>query len=316
MTGGVLVLAEFGGAGIDAVTRELVAGAVRLRAGKVSLAVIGGPRPDPRILAIAGVDAAIYLPVAEGETSPEALRSAINSAVAATGVEAVVAAFTWRNSSVAPAVAVDLGWSLATDIIQVSRSDDGCIIVVRPTHAGKLLAELEITAKRGAVILVRPGSIAPAMDGSAPALDTLPIVDSPGLVRHVRFIDPIGNGVDLTKASVIFAVGRGVGEDNLPRYAAMAQKLGAALGSSRPVVDLGWLPHDHQVGQSGVAVQPDLYVAFGISGALQHTVGIRGAKVIVAVNTDPDAPIFAVADIGAVIDSTAVIEAMEKLAGA
>ena len=118
-------------------------------------------------------------------------------------------------------------------------------------------------------------------------------------------------GIDLTAADLIVSVGRGIGkEENIPIAQALATALGAELASSRPVVDAGWLPSAHQVGSSGQSVSPKMYLALGISGAIQHMVGMKGSKNIVAINKDPEAPIFEVADYGVVAD---VLELVPKL---
>jgi electron transfer flavoprotein alpha subunit len=120
--------------------------------------------------------------------------------------------------------------------------------------------------------------------------------------------------VDLKRADVVLAVGRGVGaQENIGVFAELAEQLGAVLGASRPLVDAGWLPPAHQVGQTGVTVKPKVYVAFGISGAIQHLAGMQASKTIVAVNTDEAAPIFNVATVGAVADINEVAEQMKLL---
>ncbi len=123
-------------------------------------------------------------------------------------------------------------------------------------------------------------------------------------------------GVDLTLADVIFNLGCGVGEQgNIEPFAAVAKRMDVALGASRPLVDAGWLPASHQVGQTGVIVKPRLYVAFGISGAIQHLVGMQASNTVVAINSDPDAAIFDFSDIGAVADINEVAKQMKVLLG-
>ena len=119
--------------------------------------------------------------------------------------------------------------------------------------------------------------------------------------------------VDLSAASLIVAIGRGIGkEENLPMVQELADTLGAQIGSSRPVVDAGWLPPDHQIGSSGQTVAPQLYLALGISGAIQHVVGMKGARNVIVINKDPDAPIFEAADVGVVADLFDIVPALTE----
>ena len=136
----------------------------------------------------------------------------------------------------------------------------------------------------------------------------------PGAGRHVDYLPAPPADVDIAKAEFILSVGRAIQEDtNLPRFAALAERLGATLGCSRPVADSGWLPKAHQVGQSGtVAANCKLYLAFGISGAVQHLAGMKHIETIIAVNTDSEAPIFGVAHHGACVDLFALADALEQ----
>ena len=135
-----------------------------------------------------------------------------------------------------------------------------------------------------------------------------------GVSTHVEYQEAPPSDVDITKSGFILSVGRGIQDkDNLPRFAALADKLGATLGCSRPIVDSGWLAKPHQVGQSGkVASNCELYLALGISGAVQHLYGMKHVDTIIAVNTDPDAPIFNVATYGTTVDLFELTEALER----
>ncbi len=132
-------------------------------------------------------------------------------------------------------------------------------------------------------------------------------------MRFVEIKKGAAGGVDLTQAQVIVAGGRGLGKaENISVIQDLADALGGQLGASRAVTDAGWLPHEHQIGSSGITVNPKLYIACGISGAIQHVVGMKGAGYIVAVNKDRDAPIFGVADVGVAADLSEIVPALTK----
>ena len=136
----------------------------------------------------------------------------------------------------------------------------------------------------------------------------------PARARHVAFVEAPPSDVDITTADFLLSIGRGIGErENIDRFAALAEKMGATLSVSRPIVDAGWMPSARQVGQSGKTVKPKVYIAFGISGAVQHLAGMKTSGTIIAVNTDPEAAIFDVAHYGAVIDLFSVADELDKL---
>jgi electron transfer flavoprotein alpha subunit len=180
---------------------------------------------------------------------------------------------------------------------------------------GKLDARVTISSDK-AVATVQPGATAAfegTTDGSVTALDLSLSADQLG-TRYVETKMAETKGVDLTKADIIVSGGRGVGgPEKFPEVIQpLADALGGAMGASRPVVDAGWLPHAHQVGSSGQVVQPKLYIACGISGAIQHLVGMKTSNFIIAINKDADAPIFEVADLGVVGDLFEVIPALTE----
>ena len=134
--------------------------------------------------------------------------------------------------------------------------------------------------------------------------------------EHVEFREVPAGDVDITKADFLLSIGRGVeGKDNIERFEELAARLGATLSVSRPIVDAGWMPASRQVGQSGKTVKPRIYLALGISGAVQHLAGMRTAETIIAVNTDPEAPIFGVAHYGAVADMFELADALDAALG-
>ncbi|MFN4217818.1 MAG: electron transfer flavoprotein subunit alpha/FixB family protein [Candidatus Bipolaricaulia bacterium] len=180
---------------------------------------------------------------------------------------------------------------------------DGKIVAISRFYGGKLGAEVELD---NGIVTILPGAF-PADKGRTEKKASVETSKPPALenlrTRFKRLIEPEAGDIDITKEEVLIAVGRGIqGQENLPIAEELAHALGGALCASRPVVDQGWLPPTRLVGRSGMMVQPKLYLALGISGAPEHIEGMKDANVIVAVNTDPNAPIFEVADYGIVGD--------------
>jgi electron transfer flavoprotein alpha subunit len=201
-------------------------------------------------------------------------------------------------------LSVALGWPLCAYCRDV-RLEDGTLTAVSQIYGGKLMAEALVEGEH-AICALLPGSAqsgAGRVPGS-PAVEALPAPDlGTPRIRFKRLIQPEAGDVDITRQPVLVSVGRGIqSQDNLPLAEELARALGGALSASRPIVDQGWLPKTRQVGKSGLAVKPKLYLALGISGAPEHIEGMRGAELIVAINTDPGAPIFDVAHYGVVAD--------------
>lgn len=208
-------------------------------------------------------------------------------------------------------VAAQLDLGLAADGTDL-RVEDGTVIVTRPVYAGKLLCDVHVTA--GAqVITLRSRAFAPASANGATgeAEWVAPVVSEDQVPTKVEGFESAGSEVSLTDARIIVSGGRGVGgPDGFAPVRELAEVLNAAVGASRATVDAGWIPYEHQVGQTGKTVSPDLYIASGISGAIQHQAGMRTAKVIVAINNDPEAPIFKLASYGIAGDLFKVLPAL------
>jgi electron transfer flavoprotein alpha subunit len=203
----------------------------------------------------------------------------------------------------APAVAAHLGLGFATDVSVISWGDGPR--VRRGAYGDKLEVELEFPGKACTLLTLRPGtfSASVAVTGSVSARAVDVDLEATARTEHVEFREVSAGDVDITEAEFLLSIGRGVQDkDNIPRFETLAEQLGATLSVSRPLVDAGWVPSARQVGQSGKTVKPRVYLALGISGAVQHLAGMRGADTIIAVNTDPEAPIFGVAHYGAVAD--------------
>jgi electron transfer flavoprotein alpha subunit len=216
----------------------------------------------------------------------------------------------------APAVAAQAGLGFASDVTALSFGDGP--VARRGAYGDKLVAELDFPGKPCTLLMLRAGTLepAPAGTGVAPVRAVeLDLADAPA-TEHVAFQEVEAGDVDITKADFLLSIGRGIEDrDNIPRFEALAERLGATLSVSRPIVDAGWMSNVRQVGQSGKTVKPRVYLALGISGAVQHLAGMRTAETIIAVNTDPEAPIFGVAHYGAVASLFDVADALEQQLG-
>jgi len=214
----------------------------------------------------------------------------------------VVFGHTYQTRDYAPKLAARFGRALIGDVI-VARPP----VFVRQVFQGKFNADVRLVGDGPHFVSIQAGAW---RAGSAPVETFSPTSSTSRQVAEAPFREA-ARAVDLTAADIIVSVGRGIKEkENIPIVEALAHALGAELAASRPICDAGWLPMDRQVGSSGQTVSPKVYVAVGISGAIQHLVGMKGAKTVVAINKDPDAPIFEVAHYGIVGDLFEVVPAL------
>ena len=244
-----------------------------------------------------------------GRYAPEGYAATI--AQRAKGFRAVVFAATATGKDLAPRVAARLGVALAADVTDVA-VDGGAVVVTRPVYAGKALLKVTVSGSPACVSL-RPNVFTPVERPKAGSVSSVASSESPGRVVVREIKAAAGGAMDVAEAPIVISGGRGLKEPaNFKVLEELAQAFGgrAAVGASRAVVDAGWRPHADQVGQTGKTVSPTLYIAVGISGAIQHLAGMRTSKVIVAINRDKDAPIFKVADYGIVGDLFEVIPAL------
>jgi caffeyl-CoA reductase-Etf complex subunit CarE len=215
-----------------------------------------------------------------------------------------------------PRVAVELHTGLTADCTELRiEAETGLLLQTRPAFGGNILATITCAQHRPQMATVRPAVLPRPQPDPTRQGDIVPVaVDAAGLppaLEWLRFVPRGAAGVDLREAEVIVTAGFGVGgPEGVSLVAALATALGGVLGASRAVVDAGWLPYAHQVGQTGVTVQPKLYVACGVSGAIQHVVGMQNSATIVALNRDPEAPILRLADYAAVGDLFELIPAL------
>ena len=225
------------------------------------------------------------------------------------GFDILLFGATSMGKDLAPHIAVKIDAGLAMDCIALN-ADGTNIIATRPVYGGKALIDLKIKSLNK-VYALRPNVFNPGTPSENKAEVSVVNVDTPNLSVKVTEIKKADGKIDVAEADIIVSGGRGMkGPEHFHLVEDLAQLLGAASGASRAVVDAGWRPHSEQVGQTGKTVSPTLYVALGISGAIQHLAGMRSSKYIVAINKDKDAPIFQIADYGITGDLFEVVPAM------
>jgi electron transfer flavoprotein alpha subunit len=312
----ILVVAEQRDAQLNRATWETVA-AAQQAGGPIKIAVVGaGVAAVAAELAAAeaGEILVIDAPALEPYT-PDGYTQALAAVLAAETPDRVFLPHTYQTRDFAPKLAARLERPLITDVVAVKPRDGGPAYV-RPVFQGKLAADVVaegpaphlVTCQIGAfrADAVRRGASAAPVRTLAVSIDAAAIRQKP----EAPFKEA-KQAVDLSQAARIVAVGRGIkGQEHLKLAEQLAQTLGAEIAASRPICDAGWLPMDRQIGSSGQTVAPRLYVALGISGAIQHVVGMKGSRTIVAINKDAEAPIFEVADYGIVGDLFEVVPAM------
>ena len=293
-----LVLLDHDAAGIKQPSRSAVAAATKL--GDVH-ALVTGKDIAAAAAAAAKLPGVSKVLVADGDdyAHPLAEKLAALILALAPGYTHLLAPATASGKNVMPRVAAFLDSQPISDIAEVIDADT----FVRPFYAGNAMATVRSSDKIK-VITVRAASFDPcAAEGGSASIEPAPIVELPGNSRFVSAELTKSERPELTAARVVISGGRGMQSgDNFKLLDPIADKLGAAVGASRAAVDAGFVPNDYQVGQTGKIVAPELYVAIGISGAIQHLAGMKDSKVIVAINKDEEAPIFQVADYGLVAD--------------
>jgi electron transfer flavoprotein alpha subunit len=228
----------------------------------------------------------------------------------------VLAGHTVNSLGFAAAVAARGAHGFASDVTGLSWGEQGAL-ARRGAYGERLTAELDFPGKDTVVLLLREGAFESAGTGGGASITRLEF-DLAGTARteQVELREAPTGDVDITKADFLLSIGRGVEEEeSVPELQALADRMGATLSASRPLVDAGWVSNAQQVGQSGRTVTPKVYLALGISGAVQHAAGMSKAKTIIAVNSDPEAPIFSIAHYGAVADLFEVAAELERQFG-
>ncbi len=311
---GILAILEQRDGKLHKMALEALAAAQQLGAGlgqPVSAGLIGGDAAS-----LAGYKLDKVFSVQHGllaEYTPDGYTLALKQLIEAQQPSFVLFPHTYQVRDFAPRLATAMNRVLVSDVIG-HRIEDGVLTLVRQLFQGKINADIRFEGEAPYFASVQAGAFrADTLEaGSAPVETFTPQLEGAQIrTKPLELYRESERAVDLTAASIIVSVGRGIKEaDNIPIVQKLADAFKGELAASRPICDNGWLPMERQVGSSGQTVAPKMYVAVGISGAIQHLVGMKGSKTIVAINKDPEAPIFEVADYGIVGDLFEVVPAL------
>jgi electron transfer flavoprotein alpha subunit len=303
-----LVIAEHTGDALKDATAKTVTAAAAMGAPvHVLVAGEGAKGAADAAAKLAGVEKVL---LAEGPAYKKMLAEAMETLILslADKYDAILAPATTNGKNYLPRVAAKLDVAQISEIIKVVSADT----FERPIYAGNAIQTVQAGAGKK-VITVRTSTFKAAGDGGSAAVETVAAAADPGISKFVSEELSKSERPELTSAKIIISGGRGMQSgDNFHMLDKVADKLGAAVGASRAAVDAGFVPNDYQVGQTGKVVAPDLYIAVGISGAIQHLAGMKDSKVIAAINKDEEAPIFQVADYGLVADLFKAVPEMEE----
>jgi electron transfer flavoprotein alpha subunit len=321
MTDEVLTFAEQQVGKITRPTWEAVAAGQKIAedtSGNVTLAVLGD-KSSSLASELTAVEAAGVVAVESpslAEYTPDGYAVALAELIRARQPRYIVFSHTYQVRDFAPKLAAALGAGFISDCLGY-RKQDGRLIFVRQVFQGKFNADVEFAGDPPHLVSFQAGSFREdaVKRGANAAVTTVSATISAEKIRTKpgEYFREAKQAVDLTQAEIIVAVGRGIkSPENIDLARKLAEALGAEIGASRPICDGGWLPMDRQIGSSGQTVAPKLYVALGISGAIQHQVGMKGARTVLAVNKDREAPIFEVATYGAVGDLFEIVPALTE----
>jgi len=303
----VLAVAELKAGELKKISKELVSAGRKLSDQVVAL-LINGEDEHAKELFAAGAD--IVVKNGTSDYSPEGFANVAAAVAKEKGAQVVLLPHSVQGRDYAGRVAVQLNASLAADVVEIG-GKEGAVEAKKPVYSGKAYATVQMNGP--AVLTIRPNS-QEIISHSGP--ETIEASDAgPGDVKApVENMEQSGGSqMTLADAPIIVSGGRGIkGPENWPLLQELCDTIGAALGASRAAVDAGWIAHAHQVGQTGKTVSPNCYIACGISGAIQHLAGMGSSKVIVAINKDPEAPIFKVATYGVVDDLFEVVPALTE----
>ena len=316
---GILVIAEQRRGELRSVSLELISAAQSLRqqdGDTVSVAVLA-PSPDRFVdsLKVAGVDEIVTVKVSAAEFDPDTFETAVGALIEARKPAVVLVAHSVDSFGYAAALAAKLKLGFATDVFKAERIDGG-LVATRGGYGQKVNVEVDFPGRDTVLLAIRGNVFKPPEQPGAPRVAEFDAPSGASRSSGRDFIElSSDDDVDMTAAEFILTIGRGIGEEaNVAQFKELADAVGATLGCSRPIADAGWLPKSRQVGQSGkTASACKLYIAMGVSGAIQHLAGMKHVATIVAVNSDAGASIFGVAKYGVVGDVFEIAEELRRL---
>jgi electron transfer flavoprotein alpha subunit len=319
MSNGILVFIEHKAGALNKTSLEAIAAAQQLAtsAGEKPAAVVLGSGTESLAQEISAYDLARVVHVDDpklADYTPDAYAAAMEQVVRAASPQYVIMSHTYLVRDFAPKLAARFGKGMISDCIRMT-SDVGKTTFTRRIFLGKLDADIVSDGAAPVFVTFQSGAFRgdQAVKGNGAAIEKMPVdVGEVRMTPEAPFQE-VKQAVDLSKADIIVAVGRGIkSKDNIALAEKLAEALGGDLAASRPICDAEWLPIDRQIGSSGQTVAPKLYVAIGISGAIQHLVGMKNSQTIVAINKDPEAPIFDIADYGIVGDLFEVLPVLTE----
>jgi electron transfer flavoprotein alpha subunit len=314
---GVLVIAEQRRGELRPVSLELIGAAqsVRGSADQVAVAILGAePERFSAALALQGVDEILTVKVAAAEFDPDTFESAVGALITERRPDVVMVAHSVDSFGYAAALAAKLQLGFATDVFKVERIE-GRLVATRGGYGQKVNVEVGFAGRTTVLLAVRGNVYKPPEQAASPRVSAFAAPPASSRSTAREFIElSSADDVDMSAAEFILTIGRGIGEEsNVATFRELADAVGATLGCSRPIADAGWLPKSRQVGQSGkTASACKLYIAMGVSGAIQHLAGMKHVATIVAVNSDAEASIFGVAKYGIVGDIFEIAEELRK----
>jgi electron transfer flavoprotein alpha subunit len=315
---GILVIAEQRRGELRPVSLELVGAAQGLRrAGDEVAVAILSDSPDRfhGPLRVAGVDEIVSVKVGTAEFDPDTFESAVGALIKARSPDVILVAHSVDSFGFAAALAASLGLGFATDVFKVERVE-GELVATRGGYGQKVNVEVDFPGRSTVLLAIRANVFKAPDQAASPRITAFDPPAQQSRASGRDFVElSAGDDVDMSAAEFILTIGRGIGEESkVPQFRELADAVGATLGCSRPIADAGWLPKSRQVGQSGkTATACKLYIAMGVSGAIQHLAGMKHVGTIVAVNSDAEASIFGVANYGIVGDIFEIAEELRRL---